>query len=169
MELIEHTQHWVRGEVLEAFATAAAGAVFAGLGVLAWRSTDPAVGRGLVLPLALLGGLLLLAGLGNAYGTQRRLAGFERAHAEDPAAFAQAERERVDGFQSLYTFTMVMAAVSFAGAVGLFAYSLDARARGAAIALVLLGLSGLVIDLYSKARADRYAQHIDAALRSETR
>lgn len=156
MSLLDSASQWAKGEIFEANLMA-----FAGLGlvVLAWvfpRFGETPAARAMWIPLLVVGLLLLVAGVAGHITNQIRLGEFAAQFADDPAAFAQAEKLRVEGFQSLYTFTLVLAPVCFAAATALHWFSLNPHLRAVGIALALVGLAGLTIDFFSKERADRY-------------
>lgn len=156
MDILQHAIAWARGEVFEATLTATGGAIAIVLGLLAWRLGSTPAARSLVLPLLVLGGVMLASGLSAITSNQQRIVAMTSAFDHDPIAFIAAEKARVEGFHSLYTGTLVMASVAFASAAAIFWITLSPTWRGIAIGLVLLGLSGLVIDFFSKERADTY-------------
>lgn len=156
MDFVRHSVQWARGEILEMALIAAAGLTVAVIGVAFGRLGGTPLARAMLVPLVVLGLSFAVMGV-SGYATNRnRIPAYERAYREDPAAFVRAERTRVEGFQYMYRITNVLAPVCFAVAAGLFWLTLDARARAAGIALVIFGLFGLVIDGFSKERADVY-------------
>ena len=72
---------------------------------------------------------------------------------------------RVESFEAIYRYTLIGTAMAFTVALCLFAKSESPTLRGIAVALVLLGFSALVIDMFSKERAVVYEQAIDAEIK----
>lgn len=164
MELVRYSIAWVRGEILEMTVVAIAGITFAALGILFWRLGVTPLARAMLVPLVVVGVLFASIGVSGYVSNQRRIPAFEQAFRDDATAFARAEKERVEGFQYMYTITNVLAPICFAVAVLLFWLTLNPHARAVGIALVLFGLSGLVIDGFSKERADLYYARVTEAL-----
>lgn len=164
MDLIRYSIGWVRGEIVEMTLIAVAGAVLVAAGVAFSRLGATPLARALLVPLVALGVFYGAIGVAGYVTNQRRIPAFEAAYREDPAAFARAEKARVEGFQYMYTITNVLAPASFAVAVALFWWTLDPRARAAGLSLVVFGLLGLFIDGFSKERADLYYASVLAAL-----
>ncbi len=163
MTPLDHAIVWQRGEAFEMLLLSAVGVAVLILAAGLWRYAPTAMGQALPLPLAAVGLLFLIAGIIGSLGTQARLDALEAAFVADPVAFVQAETVRVTAFQSLYTYTLIGAAVSFAIAVLIFALSEHHMLRAIAVSLALVGLTGLVVDMFSQERANRYS----AALESE--
>ena len=164
MNFLQHTLAWTRGEILEAALIGLGGFLAMAAGFAFWKLGTTPAAKAMLMPLLILGALLVATGVGSHINNRKRLVTFERAYAEDAAAFVRAEKERVEGFQWMYTMVLVIAPVCFALATAFFWWSKNPHLRAAGIALVLLGLSGLVIDTFSKERADTYYEHILRAL-----
>ncbi len=164
MDFVRHSIHWVRGEILEMTLVAVAGLAVAAIGLAFGRLGATPLARSLLVPLVVLGLLFAAIGASGYFASQRRIPAFEAAYRADAAAFVRTEKARVEGFQYMYKITNVLAPICFALATGLFWLSLDPRARAAGIALVAFGLFGLVVDGFSKERADIYRAAILQAL-----
>ena len=96
----------------------------------------------------------------SIWNNQRLVVQLEQKLPEDEGQFVKAEKKRVEGFQYLYDFTKYLATGLFATALLIFFFTETRHWQAAAIAIVILGLSGLVIDYFSKERADIYCQII---------
>lgn len=162
MTFLDHAIEWLRNEAFEMSLLACAGVVILIIAAALWRFAPTPMGQALPIPLAIIALLFLGAGLGGALGTPAKIATFNEAYALDPRAFLYAEKARVEAFQILYTYTLIGAAIVFAIALMLFAVSEQVMLRAIAICLVFLGLSGLVIDVFSKERSNRYYEVIKA-------
>ena len=164
MTFLDHSIAWQRGEAFEMMVLAGAGGVVLILAVGLWRSAPTALGQALALPLVVVALIFLAAGVLGSLGTTERLAAFSAAFEADPVAFVQAEKARVEAFQRLYTYTIIGAAGAFTGAVMIFVFSEHPLLRAIAVSLAFIGLTGLVVDMFSKERADRYSAAIQSEL-----
>jgi len=164
MTFLDHTLAWARGEDFEMALLAGAGLIVLMVAVLFWRLATTPVSQSLPIPLAVVALLFLAVGIGGLLGTPAKIAAYTAAFEQDPVQFMHAEKDRVEGFQTLYIGTMVGAAISFAAALLIFAFTLHPLARAIAFTIAFLGLSGLVFDMFSKERAMTYADAIDAEL-----
>jgi hypothetical protein len=130
------------------------------LALLFWFLGKTPNAQALLIPLLVIGVILSGSGFYNSYANSKKLAVYQLEYQQNKAAFIQAEKARVVGFAGLYTFTKYLATGLFAIALLLFFFVNNRHALAVAIALVVLGLSGLVIDYFSKERADVYYQEI---------
>lgn len=160
MKFIEATIAWTKGEIAEALITSAFGVLLIIFALCLWKFASYQSAHALVMPLVCVGLILGLSGGYNAYSNQNKIAQFEQRWAENSQDFLQSEKERVEGFQYLYTFTKYLAAILFAIAILIFFFVQNKHWQAIAIAFVILGLSGLVIDYFSKERADAYYEII---------
>jgi hypothetical protein len=167
MDLGRHSISWVRGEIFEMTVLAITGLTVASIGVAFWKLGATPLSKAMLVPLAVVGLFFATLGISGYVVNQRRIPTFERAHREAPAAFARAEKTRVEQFQIGYRVTYVVAPLAFALATGLFWFSLRPYPRAVGIALVIFGLFGLVVDGFSKERADIYYARVVEALASE--
>ncbi|WP_420583670.1 hypothetical protein [Ruegeria sp.] len=168
MQFLDHTLAWARGEAFEMSLLATAGVVVLVVAGLMWRFAPTPVGQALPIPLVVVALIFLAGGLGGSIGSQDRLADYAAAFNQDPVAFVHAEKARVEAFEALYTYTLIGAAVAFAAALALFVFSEHATLRAIAVALVFLGLSALIVDMFSKERAVTYANAIEAEIEQTT-
>lgn len=164
MDLLPHTTAWVKGEMLEMALVGVAGLVVLALTFILWKYGNTAAAKALVVPFAVVGILFSSMGAVGYASNHARLTEFAHAHAASPDRFATAEKARVEGFQSLYLITLVMAPVFFALACGAFWFTTSPSVRATALAIAVLGVAGLLIDYFSKARADRYYDAIQMYL-----
>jgi hypothetical protein len=167
MDFLQYTINWTRGEIFEGTMIGLFGIVTFIIGALFWKFGVTPGARAMLIPLLVLGLFFAATGISMYNTNQKRIPVFQEAHAQDPAAFVQSERERVEGFQYLYTITLVLAPVCFVLATAFFWLSMNHHLRAVGIALVLFGLSGLVIDYFSKERADIYYEQVLIALEEQ--
>ncbi|UTW62833.1 hypothetical protein KFE98_01350 [bacterium SCSIO 12741] len=160
MNFLDHTLNWYRGEVFEALISAGFGIALILLALLFWRMGTTQGAQALLFPLLVLGLILGGSGIYNAYSNRAKAVQLEQNTTEVNAAFIQAEKERVEGFQYLYTFTKFLATFLFTVALVIFFFVSGKIWQAIAIAMIIMGLSGLVIDYFSKERADTYYEII---------
>lgn len=108
--------------------------------------------------------VILITGASSGIGKETARMLIRKAFTENPEAFIQSEKERVEGFQYMYTMTLIIATVSFAFALLVFWFSHSPLLKAVALAVAIFGISGLVIDHFSEERAAKYYQKIEKAL-----
>ena len=164
MSFFTHTATWTKGEMLEAALTVGIGLLTIGVALACWWLGQTPAAKAVLIPFSLVGAILVVGGASGYLGNQKRLPEFEKNFHGNPTAFVKAEKDRVEGFQYLYTITLVLSATCFLLASVIFWWTQNLHWRAAGIALVFLGLSGLVVDYFSKDRADSYYEAIRAEL-----
>lgn len=167
MDFVQHSINWSKGEIFEATFIGIFGLAVAIVGFLFWKLGVTPGAKAMLIPLVVVGLLFAASGASMYFSNHKRIPAYQKAYAEDPAAFVQAEKERVEGFQYMYTVTNILASVFFVTAMAFFWLSLNPHLRAAGIALVIFGLSGLMIDFFSKERADIYYERIQTELNVE--
>jgi len=156
MEFIVHTLNWTKGELFEAAIITIAGVLIIIAAVAFWKFGSTANARALVIPLLVVGVLSTATGASMVYSNQKRLVEFKQAFRQNPLEFVQQEKQRVEGFQYMYTVAQTMATVFFVLAVVFLWFTSNRYLHATAIALLLFGLSTLTIDYFSKERANTY-------------
>ncbi len=164
MSFLDHTMIWAKGEAFEMLLLALAGTLLLAAAGLLWKLAPTPVGQALPIPLSVVAMIFVAAGIVGTFGNSGQLAKYESAYEQSPISFVHAEKARVEQFEDLYAYTIIGAAIAFAAAIVMFKLSENETLRAIAIALVVIGLSGLVIDMFSKERAMTYAQAIDAEI-----
>lgn len=160
MDFITYSLQWTKGEIFEAAIFGSFGLVTIIVAIIFWKFGETPNAKAMLIPLIVVGILFAGAGASGVINNQKRIPKFEKAYSENPLAFLQDEKERVEGFQYLYTMTLIIATISFALAIGFFWFSDNHILKAIGIALILLGLTGLAIDYFSKERADIYYEKI---------
>ena len=164
MSFVQYSINWARGEIFEGTLIGIAGGLILLCSLLFWKFGTTPNAKAMFLPLLFVGALFTAAGASSYFSNHKRIQQFSESYKKDPKAFVKAEKKRVEGFQSLYTGTIIMASVFFSLAVVFFWMSVNPHLRATALALVVVGLSGLAIDSFSKERADTYYGHIQSEL-----
>ncbi|MCY4051358.1 MAG: hypothetical protein OXE41_07230 [Gammaproteobacteria bacterium] len=164
MNFLDHTMIWAKGETFDMLLLALVGTLLFVIAGLLWKFAPTPVGQALPIPLSVVAMIFIIAGMVSNWGNSSRLAQYESAYEQSAASFVHAEKARVSAFEAIYTYTIIGAAIAFAIAIVLFQLSENETIRAIAITLALIGLSGLVIDMFSKERATTYEQAIDAEI-----
>ncbi len=164
MSFLDHTMIWAKGEAFEMSLLTLAGALLLLIAGLLWKLAPTPTGQALPIPLSVAAMIFVVAGIIGTLGNSAKLAKYESAYEQSPASFVYAEKARVKKFEALYTYTIIGAAIAFAMAIVIFKLSSNETLCAIAVTLVLIGLSGLLIDMFSKERAKTYEQAIDAEI-----
>lgn len=156
MSVLEHTTNWYKGEIFEASIIGVFGIALIAISIVFWRLGKTPNAQAMVAPLLVVGLLLGATGYFMSNNNSNKLNELLDTKIENQQEFVQAEKQRVEDFQSLYTYTKIGAAVFFAIAIVLFFVTENRHLQAIAIALIITGVSGLVIDYFSKERANLY-------------
>ena len=156
MNLLEHTTNWYKGEIFEATIIGVFGIFLIAISIAFWKLGKTPHAQAMLIPLLVVGLLLGFTGVYMSYSNSNKVKALSETVIESQQKFAQAEKQRVENFQSLYTYTKIGAALFFTIAIILFFVTDNRHWQAIAIALIITGASGLVIDYFSKERADIY-------------
>ena len=162
MELIDYTNKWVSGEIMEDFAMVVGGVVCLVLALVAWRWGTSESARAIILPLIVVAVILIGLGGSLAYSNHTRLKQFEEQYQESPEKFLENEKARVADFMKIYPQTIIVSAVMMVIAICVFAFCDKPWLRASALALILVALAALTIDFFSKERGVIYQQELNS-------
>lgn len=168
MGILEHANKWLVGEIYEDMAIVVAGIVFLLLSILAWRFGTSESARAMVVPLLVAAVLIVGLGAGLAYNNHNRMEQFAQQYDEAPQQFLESEKTRVDSFMKIYPQTVIAASVMMTIGVCVFAFCSGPSLRASALVLVLVALTALTIDFFSKERAIIYQNAINSIQIVET-
>ena len=160
MDFIEHTTNWVKGEIFEAKLFGSFGLLTIVCSLLLWKFGETINSKALILPLATVGVFFLATAISGISSNNKRLPKYVEAFNKDNQEFIKNEKKRVEDFQYIYKITIGITTVCFAIAICFFAFTLNPTLKAIGIALILFGLTGLIIDYFSKERADNYYKTI---------
>ena len=161
MELIDYTNKWVSGEILEDMAMVAGGVICLLLALAAWRWGTSESARAIILPLTVVAVILIALGGSLAYSNHTRQKQFVEQYHESPQKFLESEKARVADFMKIYPQTIIVSAVMMIIAVCVFAFCDKPWLRASALALILVALAALTIDFFSKERGVIYQQELN--------
>ena len=160
MNLIEYTFKWLSGEINEDIAIVLAGVVLLILGILAWRIGTSESARGLIIPLLVASLLLIGMGAGLGFNNTARKEQFRQQYTESQQNFLESEKKRVDEFMKIYPMTIIIASVMMVIGVCMFSFFSKPILRASALVLILVALTALTIDYFSKERGLIYQNEL---------
>jgi hypothetical protein len=102
----------------------------------------------------------LITAISGIVSNNKRVKEFTDSYQLNKVEFVFSEKKRVEDFQYLYKMTIIVATISFTVALFFFYFSDNHSLRAVGLALILFGMTGLVIDYFSKERADNYYKTI---------
>jgi drug/metabolite transporter (DMT)-like permease len=155
MNVLDHTTHWYRGEIFEATIMAIVGMLFVSISLVFWKLGKTPNTQAMVIPILVIGLLLGSAGIFMSYSNNTKLKSLS-VSIENQQKFAEVEKQRVEDFQSLYVYTKIGAALFFIMAIILLFATKNSHWQAIAIALIITGVSGIIIDYFSEERANAY-------------
>ena len=162
MELIDYTNKWVSGEIMEDFAMVVGGVFCLVLALVAWRFGTSESARAIILPLTVVAIIFIGGGAALAYNNHQRSKQFVEQYQESTEKFLESEKARVADFMKIYPQTIIVSAVMMVIAVCVFAFCDKPWLRASALALILVALADLTIDFFSKERGVIYQQELDS-------
>ena len=162
MELIDYTNKWVAGEIMEDFAMVVGGVFCLVLALVAWRFGTSESARAIILPLTVVAVILIALGGSLSYSNHMRQKQFVEQYQESPEKFLESEKARVADFMKIYPQTIIVSAVMMVIAICVFAFCEKPWLRASALALILIALAALTIDFFSKERGVIYQQELDS-------
>jgi hypothetical protein len=166
MDFIQHTTNWVKGEMFEATIFGSFGLLTIICSLLFWKFGETPNSKAVIIPLAIVGLFFLVTAISGIVSNNKRLIEFNEAFQKDRKAFVVSEKKRVEDFQYLYKTTTIIAAFSFALAICFFLFTDNHILKSIGLALIVFGLTGLIIDYFSKERADTYYEVITTNVKS---
>ncbi len=166
MDFIHHTTNWIKGEIFEATIFGSFGLLTIICSLLFWKFGETPNSKALIIPLIIVGLFFLGTAFSGISSNKKKIPQYTEAYKQDKSAFVKSEKARVEGFQYLYTMTIIIASVCFVLAICAFVFTHNATLRGIGIALAIFGITGLIIDYFSKERADNYYKEIATEIKS---
>lgn len=158
MESLAASIQWVKGEIFEAYIFGSFGILLNVCAIIFWRFGSTPNAKAVVIPLIVVGLFFITAATVTIMENHKRYDQLLQVSADDLESFLLSEKKRVEDFQYLYKITTIIAVSSFTIASVFFIFFDSIWLRAIGIALIVFGLSGLVIDYFSKERSDIYYQ-----------
>lgn len=160
MELIQHTNNWIKGEITESIITASIGLLVLIGSFLFWKFGNTPYARALIVPLFVVGIIPLVMGISGTYSNYKSIPVYEQSWKTDKQQFIKSEKQRVEGFDNIFKYTYPMAIMLVvAGAIMFFVLG-SANWKAISLAMMTMGLMAYYIDHFAKERADIYYEFI---------
>lgn len=157
---MHHTHDWLKGEFFEGTIVLMTGILLMIISGLFWKFGTTPNAKSLVIPILTVG-ILFSVGIGSMmFSHQKRSKDFEHHYKENPLEFVKSEKQRVEDFQVLYKYSIAFSAVSFLLTIITFGFMENKTFQSICIALMLVSVSLIIIDHFSKERASIYYEHI---------
>ncbi|HEY8937609.1 MAG TPA: hypothetical protein VIM65_20425, partial [Cyclobacteriaceae bacterium] len=113
MNLFNGTAAWIKGEIFEAVLILAFGVVIILSGVMFWKFGTTPNSKALVIPLVVTGIVYSALGGSMYISNHKRLPAYQLNYDKNKLVFIQAEKERVESFQYMYTISKIVATIFF--------------------------------------------------------
>jgi MFS family permease len=156
MNFYQHTQNWFQGEIFEGKLMLISGILITVVSLLLWKFGTTPNAKSLITPLFIVG-LLFSIGTGSALlNYPKRMDSSKFAFNKNPKVFIASEKKRVEDFQILYKYSVIFAAVSFALTILAFGFMNNRTFQSVCIGLMVVAVALIVIDHFSKERAQIY-------------
>lgn len=165
MSIFQFAIEWAKGEIVEATIITTVGFVLLACAAAfyAWGMTTNT--KAMVIPVAVVGAIFFSQGLMGIKSNRDHLARFESKTAADRAEFITKEKQRVEGFGTIYRVTYPLATVFIIVGILLTLIPKSFQLQAVGMVLIFLGMSTYVVDFFAKERGDAYYQRLLAAER----
>jgi len=160
MKLIEYSTQWAKGEILEGVCILVVGFLALICSFLVWKFGSTFNAKALLIPVFVLGFLLSSMGGFMMYSNSNRINEFKTAYYSNPIEFINSEKTRVEEFQILYPISLGVSGLCFLLTLFAFLVSKSPTYHAIGIALSVFGAVLIVIDYFSKERAQIYYYNI---------
>lgn len=164
MNFYEHTQNWFNGELFEGKIVLVSGIFICLTSVLIWKYGTTPNAKSLIIPLMIVGLLFSIGISSMMMSYPKRMNASKVAFKQDSTGFLLSEKKRVEDFQVLYKYSVGFAAVSFVLTIIAFGFMENRIFQSVCIALMLISVSLIIIDHFSKERAKMYYIEIQKQL-----
>ena len=159
MQFLEHTIAWCKGEIFEGRMVLICGLVLLLCAYLFFKFGSTTYAKEMILPLVLLGALFVGTGVTMNISNEKRIEKFTQEFKISKEQIIKDEKARVENFMTWYP--KVKLSMSIIIALAILAYIFGGiRVQSFALVFMLMGLSGFVIDHFSKERAEIYYEQI---------
>jgi putative Mn2+ efflux pump MntP len=160
MKLIAYATQWAEGEIFEGLCITIAGIFGLICTIFIWKYGTTVNAKALLIPTLVLAVLFSLMGTYMMYSNKQRIDTFQNAFQSDSEKFIQNEKKRVEDFQFMYPTSLAISAVCFVITIIAFSFSKNPTFYAIGLVLSVFGLALIIIDYFSKERAQIYYEHI---------
>ena len=164
MRFYQHTQNWFRGELFEGKIILFSGIIITIISLIIWKFGATPNAKSLITPLMVVGLLFSIGISSMLMSYPKRMAQAEQSYQENAKEFLLAEKKRVEDFQVLYKYSVGFAAVSFFLTIIAFGFVENRVFKSICMGLMIVSVSLIIIDHFSKERAGIYYIEIQKQL-----
>lgn len=162
--MLEKTLDWYRGEVFEGQMILVLAVVVTLVALLCYFVGTTPYAKALLIPLLLLGLLFTGTSVGMITSNSKKMTEIVEQYEQDPEAFRVSELKRVEGFMYMYPTTLAVSTALFVLAVLMLAFTKNVYLHATSLALVVMSVSMIGIDYFSKERALMYKEQLQKGL-----
>lgn len=166
MSFIEHTIAWCQGEILEGKIIVIYALTLMILSIFILPMTHLSNSKFLIIPLLLSALIFLMVGGSLIFKNPQRIKVYQQSFLENPIEFIKSEKKRTDEFMRWYPKTAWALIIISALALFTWIFVESVSIHYLCFVILLFCFSGLVIDYFSKARAQVYLDHIHKEIES---
>lgn len=166
MNFIQHTITWCQGEILEGKVIVIYALTLIISSIFILPMTHISNSKFLIIPLLLSALIFLMVGGSLIFKNPQRMKVYQQSFLENPIEFIKSEKKRTDEFMSWYPKTAWVLIIVFTVALFMLIFIGSSSIRYFCLVILLFCLSGLVIDYFSKARAEIYSNYIHKEIES---
>ena len=94
------------------------------------------------------------------YSNNQRISQFQNQYQSDSSTFIEKEKKRVEDFQFMYPTSLAISAICFLLTILAFTFFKSPTFHAIGVALSVFGLALIILDYFSKERAQIYYEHI---------
>jgi len=166
MTFIEHNLNWVKGEIFQASMLAIWGTLLVLMAAFFWKYDHTATTKALIGPFLIVGLFWGITGSTSLYVNNQRIDTYSLEFENEPGAFVNQERKRVDGLLGMYRYLLIGWSVMILAGVLIFMLWGGNYGRAVGLGLILFGITGFMADPISERNAYVYNDAINKELQS---
>ena len=164
MSFYQHTQNWFSGELFEGKIILISGIIITIVSLIIWKFGTTPNAKSLIIPLMVIGLLFSIGIISMMINYPKRMEQAEQSYQKNEKEYILAEKKRVEDFQVLYKYSVAFAALSFSLTIIAFGFVENRVFQSICIGLMIVSVSLIIIDHFSKERAGIYYIEIQKQL-----
>ena len=162
MQIIEYSIHWYKGEIFESTIVLVSGICFFILASSFWKWGHTQNASAVVIPFYIISLIFISSMYFSIRSCKEKITELQsmQLNSIQELEFAKSEKARVERFENVYKWTLIGASIAIVLGLSVFILLSNAHSKAIALALIILGISALIIDYFSEERAHRYLTKI---------
>lgn len=162
MDFLQAMESYFRGEKIAGYVLVPLGVIALGAALYLWKAQGPGLGRGMAVPLGIVGLGMLVGSIFFVRGVTARSHELTELHATDTAAPVAREAARMEKVNAAWIWLKVTWSVLIAASLLVIFAVKREWAVGAALAMLILASAVMVFDTFAERRAEAYADRLAA-------